>query len=163
MHKKYKLIVVVASLVVIFDQLVKIYVDNSMRLHQSIEVVENFLNITYIRNRGAAFGMFAGVNESYRVPFFLVVTFIAICVILFMVRSYKDGSFFYPFSLALILGGALGNMIDRVRMGEVIDYIDVHWYQHHWPAFNVADSAISVGVAFLFIHMFTVEKGGKEG
>jgi len=163
LQKKYKLLIIVAPLVIVIDQLVKLYVDHSMEVSQSIEILENFFHFTHIRNRGAAFGMFAGANESYRLPFFLLITFIAIGVILYMVRSYKDGSLFYPLSLALILGGAIGNMIDRVRMGEVIDFIDVHWYQHHWPAFNVADSAISIGVFFLFIQMFIAEKSRKEG
>jgi signal peptidase II len=130
-----------------------------MRLYQSIELLENFFHITYIRNKGAAFGILSGADESIRIPFFLVVSAIAIAVIFYILYSYHEESKLFPLSLALILGGAVGNMIDRIRFGEVVDFLDVHWYDHHWPAFNVADSAICIGVALLIINMlFEKEK-----
>ena len=92
---------------------------------------------------------------SLRIPFFLGVSVIAIGVIVYLLKNHKGESPIYPLALSLILGGAIGNMIDRVRMGEVIDFLDVHWYQHHWPAFNIADSAITVGMGFLIFQMIT--------
>ena len=159
MDKKYIFLLTLTPAVVILDQITKIYIDGAMQLYQSIEVLENLFNITYVRNKGAAFGILSGANESLRVPFFLVVSTIAIAVIIYMIYSYKEESKIFPLSLALILGGAIGNAIDRIRIGEVIDFLDVHWYEHHWPAFNVADAAICIGVAFLIINMlFEKEK-----
>lgn len=159
MNKKYFPLVAYTPLIVLIDQLVKTYVDNEMRLYQSIELLENFFHITYIRNKGAAFGMLSGADESIRIPFFLIVSIIAIALIFYTLYSYHEESKLFPLSLAMILGGAIGNMIDRLRFGEVIDFLDVHWYDHHWPAFNVADAAICVGVALLIINMlFEKEK-----
>ena len=159
MNKKYIPLIAYTPLIVIIDQLTKTYVDNEMRLYQSIELLENFFHITYIRNKGAAFGILSGADESIRIPFFLVVSAIAIAVIFYILYSYHEESKLFPLSLALILSGAIGNMIDRLRFGEVVDFLDVHWYEHHWPAFNIADSAISIGVALLIINMlFEKEK-----
>ncbi len=158
MSKKYLALLVLLPPVVIADQLTKLYVDGEMRLYQSIEVLENFFHFTYVRNKGAAFGIFSGANEAYRTPFFLTTTAIAIVVILVMLYRYREEALIFPVSLSLILGGAVGNMIDRVRFGEVIDFIDVHWYQYHWPAFNIADMAITGGVGLLILHMFTEER-----
>ena len=159
MNKKYIPLIAYTPLIVIIDQLTKTYIDNEMRLYQSIELLENFFNITYIRNKGAAFGMLSGADESIRIPFFLVVSAIAIAVIFYILYTYQEESKLFPLSLALVLGGAIGNMIDRLRFGEVVDFLDVHWYGHHWPAFNVADMAICIGVAFLIINMlFEKEK-----
>ncbi len=159
MNKKYIPLIAYTPLIVIIDQLTKTYIDNEMRLYQSIELLENFFHITYIRNKGAAFGILSGADESVRIPFFLVISAIAIAVIFYILYTYQEESKLFPLSLALILGGAVGNMIDRLRFGEVVDFLDVHWYGHHWPAFNVADMAISIGVAFLIINMlFEKEK-----
>ncbi len=159
MNEKYIPLFTYTPIIVVIDQLVKIYVDKQMYLYQSVELLENFFHITYIRNRGAAFGMLSGADESVRIPFFLVVSLIAIAVIFYTLYTYHEESKLFPLSMALNRGGAIGNMIDRVRFGEVIDFLDVHWYEHHWPAFNVADAAICIGVAFLIINMlFEKEK-----
>ena len=158
MNRKYKFLLIITSLIVIFDQVVKIFVDRSMHLYQSIEVLENFFHITYIRNKGAAFGMLSDADSSLRVPFFLVMSALAICVILYIIHKDEGKRDLFPITMALILGGAIGNMIDRLRLGEVIDFLDLHWYQHHWPAFNIADSAISVGAALLILYMFNERK-----
>jgi len=161
LDKKYIPLFTYMPVIIILDQLVKIYVDKTMYLYQSIEVLENFFHITYIRNKGAAFGILSGANESLRVPFFLTVSAIAIVVIIYTIYTYREESQLFPFSMALILGGAIGNMIDRIRLGEVIDFVDVHWYTHHWPAFNVADSAITIGVTLLIINILFEHKKVK--
>ena len=158
MNRKYKFLLIITPVIIIFDQVVKIFVDRTMHLYQSIEVLENFFHITYIRNKGAAFGMFSGADSSLRVPFFLVMSALAICVIMYIVHKDEGKTALFPTVMALILGGAIGNMIDRLRMGEVIDFLDLHWYQHHWPAFNIADSAITVGAVLLILHMFKERK-----
>ncbi|MDH3973907.1 MAG: signal peptidase II [Deltaproteobacteria bacterium] len=162
MDKKYIPLFTFAPVIIILDQLVKIYVDKTMHLYQSIEVLENFFHITYIRNKGAAFGILSGANESLRVPFFLTVSAIAVVVIIYTIYTYREESPLFPFAMAMILGGAIGNVIDRIRLGEVIDYIDVHWYTHHWPAFNVADSAITAGVVLLIISMLFEHKKAES-
>jgi signal peptidase II len=159
MKLNYLILICVSTVVLIIDQATKIYIDRSMDLHSTITVVENFFNITYLRNKGAAFGVLA--NTSYRLPFFIMVSLVAIIVIMVVFARLRPDQRFTAFTLALILSGAFGNLIDRVRLGEVIDFLDAHWYDHHWPAFNIADSAICVGVFLLAIDMFIEERRQK--
>jgi signal peptidase II len=156
---RFRILLVVSALVLVLDQMTKLYIDRSMTLHSSIPVVEGFFNITYLRNKGAAFGILA--NSSFRLPFFILVSMVAACVIFVVIKRLRDDQKLAAFSLSLIFSGALGNLIDRVRLGEVIDFLDAHWYDHHWPAFNVADSAICVGVFLLAIDMFLEERRAR--
>ena len=156
MKFKYLVLIIVSALVLLLDQATKIFIDRSMDIHSSITVVENFFNITYLRNKGAAFGFLA--TSNYRLPFFIMVSIVAVAVIIRVFFKLRADQKFTAFALALIFSGALGNLIDRIRLGEVIDFLDAHWYNHHWPAFNVADSAICVGVFLLAIDMFFEEK-----
>lgn len=158
--KRWQLFSAIALLGIIIDQLTKIYIDRSMQLFDSIAVMENFFHITYVRNRGAAFSFLS--NASWRLPFFITVSIIAALVILIAFRKLRDDQKLGQISLAMIFSGAIGNLIDRVRLGEVIDFLDVHWYRHHWPAFNVADSLICVGVFLLAIDMILEEKRQKR-
>lgn len=160
MKPKYLILAVVSAIVLILDQATKLYIDRTMDLQESITLVENFFNITYLRNKGAAFGFLA--QSSYRLPFFILVSVVAVAVILVVFYRLRLDQKLTAFSLSLIFSGALGNLIDRVRLGEVIDFLDAHWYGHHWPAFNVADSAICVGVFLLAIDMFIEEKRQKS-
>jgi signal peptidase II len=160
MKLKYLILLTVSVLVLGIDQATKVYVDRVMDLHSSITVVENFFNITYMRNKGAAFSFLSTFN--YRVPFFILVSLVAVFVIISVLCKLRPDQKFAAVSLSLIFSGALGNLIDRVRLGEVIDFLDAHWYEHHWPAFNVADSAICVGVFLLAIDMFLEEKRQKR-
>jgi signal peptidase II len=161
MKAKYIILIIVSAVSLALDQASKIFIDRNMDLLQSIVVVQNFFNITYLRNKGAAFGFLA--NTSYRLPFFILVSIIAIAVILVVFARLRSDQKFTAFALSLIFSGAVGNLIDRIRLGEVIDFIYVHWYEHYWPAFNVADSAICVGVFLLAIDMFIEEKRLKSG
>jgi signal peptidase II len=160
MKKKYGILLVVSAVVLILDQATKIYIDRTMDLHTSITVIQNFFNITYIRNKGAAFGILA--QSAWRLPFFIGISLIAVVFIILFFRKLRTDQTLSAFSLALIFSGALGNLIDRVRLGEVIDFIYVHWYEHYWPAFNVADSAICVGVFLLGIEMFLEERKNAQ-
>jgi signal peptidase II len=159
MKIRYIILLAVSVLVLVLDQATKIYIDRSMALHSSITVVENFFNITYLRNKGAAFGILA--NSSFRLPFFILVSTVAACVILVVIKRLREDQKLAAVSLSLIFSGALGNLIDRVRLGEVIDFLYVHWYEHYWPAFNVADSAICVGVFLLAIDMYRDERKAR--
>lgn len=156
MKKKYILLSVISLSVLLLDQLSKLYIDSSFRVYDSVTVFKNFFHITYIRNPGAAFGIFADNDASFRIPFFLTLSLIAAAGILFFYRTVED--ILLQVALSLILGGAIGNMIDRARYGEVIDFIDVHWYNKHWPAFNLADSAITIGVGFMILDMILKER-----
>ncbi len=156
MKAKYIILCVVSLVVLVLDQATKIYIDRTMDLHTSFPVVANFFNITYIRNKGAAFGFLA--DSSYRLPFFICISIVAVVVIIGVFRKLRPGQNFTAVSLAMIFAGALGNLIDRIRLGEVIDFLDAHWYRHHWPAFNVADSLICVGVALLALDMLREDR-----
>ena len=160
MNKKYIPFGVTAALVLLFDQATKIYIDASMPLHDSFSVIPGFFSITHVRNPGAAFGFLAGASPLFRNVFFVGVTLAAILLILHYVRTSKAEERLLTLSLSLILSGAVGNLIDRIRFGEVIDFLDVYIGSHHWPAFNVADSAISVGALILFVEL--VRQGRKR-
>lgn len=141
------------GLILLFDQITKFYVDASMRLHESIPVIEGLFSITYVRNPGAAFGFLADASPLFRAIFFVTVTVLAIILVLHYIWKSRAEEPFLTFALSLILSGAVGNLIDRVRLGEVIDFLDVYIGTTHWPAFNVADSAISAGAVMLFIEL----------
>ena len=127
---------------------------------QSISVIQGFFNFTYIRNTGAAFGMLADAPALFRVPFFIAIPLIAVFIIFSMFRKLPKDNVFMASALALIVGGALGNLIDRIRYGFVVDFLDFHWnYQWHYPAFNVADAAICIGVGMILIDTFRYPEG----
>ncbi len=153
MSRRYTLFAAAAGLVVLFDQITKYYIHEKMPLHSSIPVIEGFFNLTYIRNPGAAFGFLATAPPAFRAVFFIAVTVAAILLILYYVRRYGSEEPQFMLPLSLIIGGAVGNLVDRVRFGDVIDFLDVYIGTHHWPAFNVADSAISVGALLLLYEM----------
>ncbi len=141
---------------VLLDQLSKWLILSTMSLYQSIELLANFAHITYVRNPGAAFGILA--DNSLRLPFFILVSVVALFGILWYLKREKGGHPRLQLALGLVFAGAAGNLIDRIRFGEVIDFIDVHWYQYHWPAFNIADSVICLGVGLLLIDSWLEEK-----
>lgn len=160
MKSRYPLFAAIAAVGIIIDQITKIYIDRSMQLFDSIPVIESFFHITYVRNKGAAFSFLS--NASWRLPFFIAISIIAAVVILIAFQKLRDDQKLAHVSLAMIFSGAVGNLIDRIRLGEVIDFLDAHWYRHHWPAFNVADSLICVGVFLLAIDMILEEKRVKK-
>jgi signal peptidase II len=159
LNKKYILLGVTTGLILLLDQITKFYVDSSMRLHESIPVIQGLFSITHVRNPGAAFGFLADASPLFRSIFFVAVTVLAIILVLHYIWKSRAREPFLTFALSLILSGAVGNLIDRVRFGEVIDFLDVYIGSHHWPAFNVADSAISVGAVIVFIE---ITRRGKD-
>jgi len=137
-------------LTVISDQITKYLTDKLINPAGSIEVWP-FLNFVNLRNQGAAFGMF----KSFGNEGFIIISLLAIAVIIFMlIRGQED-----KLGLSLLLGGAIGNLIDRLFYGSVRDFIDVFVGRFHWPAFNVADSALTIGIGLIFMSLFT----GKSG
>jgi signal peptidase II len=158
MQKKNVIFLSTVTVLIILDQATKYIIHAGMALHESIPVIPGFFSITYVRNPGAAFGFLAGASPTFRYVFFIAVTIVAIGLILHYLRTYAAGDRLLTISLGMILSGAIGNLIDRIRFGEVIDFLDVYLGATHWPAFNVADSAISVGAFILFIHLVQEKK-----
>ena len=148
--KKWLLFVVLVGIVLGLDQGTKRVVHNTFRLYESRPVAP-FLNLTYVRNSGAAFGLLARRNPVVIRFFFLSVTFVALVLLLFYYARVPWEQRLTLWGLCLISSGALGNGIDRLWLGQVIDFIDVYVSNYHWPAFNVADSAICVGVGCLLL------------
>lgn len=153
--RPYRLLLIVSPILLILDQWTKLLVDSRFILYESVPLIENFLALTYIRNKGAAFGILS--DSAIRVPFFITVSIVALIGILWYLRKIDVSLKLQHWALVLIFSGALGNLIDRIRLGEVIDFIDAHWYQYHWPAFNVADSAITIGVGLLLVDLWQDE------
>jgi signal peptidase II len=147
---KYLLVAGVALAVVATDQFTKAWIASAMHLHESIAVFSWF-NLTYVRNTGAAFSMFADQSSAFRVPIFAAAALVGGVAIAYFVRQTPATQRSVLIACGLVLGGAVGNLIDRVAHGEVIDFADAHWHGMHWPAFNVADSGISVGVCLLLL------------
>lgn len=160
MSLRTRLLLLVAPLLLILDQLSKIYIDRNFFLGESVTVFENFFHITYIRNKGAAFGILAG--SPWRVPFFITIGIVASGAILWYLYTTRRDQKLLQIALVMIFSGAIGNVIDRIRLSEVIDFIDVHWYQYHWPAFNVADSAITIGVGLMIVDLWREERRLKR-
>ncbi len=149
MPSKYTLLLITVSVVVVCDQIAKLYVDAVMVPHQSITVFENYVAITYVRNPGGAFGLLARAGREVVRPMLLGLSFVAALILILAYRATPRERFLSRLAFSLILSGAVGNLIDRMRLDEVIDFLDVHWYQYHWPAFNIADSVITLGVVLL--------------
>jgi signal peptidase II len=159
MKSRYTLFAILIVVGLLLDQGTKLYIHRTMQLFDSIPVVTNFFNITYVRNRGAAFSFLS--EASWRLPFFIGITLVASIAILVAFHKLRNDQKLAQVSLAMIFSGAIGNLVDRVRLGEVIDFLDAHWYRHHWPAFNVADSLICVGVFLLAVDMLLEDKRQK--
>lgn len=159
MKKKYIWLVLISAFLVAADQVTKVYVHTHFHLGESISVIPNFFNLTYVRNFGAAFGFLAESHPSFRELFFLSMPPIALIIILGILRGVKDDDTKQILALSSIFGGAIGNYIDRLRFRYVIDFLDFHLYNRwSWPAFNIADMAIVGGVAMLLFLMFLENK-----
>lgn len=152
---KFLMLATIAGLTVVLDQATKWLVTTSMSYYEQIIVIPGFFNLVYIHNPGGAFGIFAKNQGNLQGLLFIVIAVVAMGLVLYL---YKNTPPDYPVlsaGFALIFGGALGNMIDRIRLGEVIDFIDLYIGHLHWPAFNIADSAITIGmVIFGFYILF---------
>lgn len=164
LRKKLLLLTVIAPLVFLIDQLTKWLIILKLPYGDKIQLIPNIFDIVHITNRGAAFGFLANLPDSTRLPFFFIASTVALIMILIYFFTLKEGRRSPFVALALILGGALGNIYDRVFRGEVTDFISLHWYDKfaninfycfhwrfglEWPAFNVADMAISLSVIWL--------------
>lgn len=159
MKNKYYWVGSIIGLILILDQATKYLVEKHIRLYETITIVPGFFNLTHVRNKGAAFGILANVPGIWRSLLFISVTIIAVAVIGFLIKTATARLQIIAFSL--IAGGAVGNLIDRLRYTEVVDFIQWYVKDFYWPSFNIADSAISVGVTLLVVEMLFAKK--QEG
>jgi signal peptidase II len=156
LKNKYLWVGSIIGLVLILDQATKYLIEKHVRLYETITVVPGFFNLTHVRNRGAAFGILATVPGIWRSLFFISVTIIAVAVIGYLIRAATER--WHVIAFSLIAGGAVGNLVDRLRYTEVVDFIQWYVKDYYWPSFNIADSAISVGVALLVVDMLFTKK-----
>jgi signal peptidase II len=119
---------------------------------REVTLARNYLDLRYAENCGGAWGLLHGTREGLRRPFFLVVAVAAVLFIIHLYRSLEAGQRMMRWALPLVLGGAIGNLVDRLRLGYVVDFIDMHWRErYHWPTYNIADIAITVGIALMLL------------
>ena len=155
LKRKYIIFLIIGAGILLIDQVTKEFVTQRLALHENVEVIPGFFDFTYVRNTGGAFGILAGKASHLRTGLFLTISCVALGIILYLYASIPPGKPWLGAGLAMTFGGALGNLVDRLRFGEVVDFLDFHIGTLHWPAFNVADSAISVGIAiFCFYFVF---------
>jgi signal peptidase II len=148
-HARRRLYFLIAFCVLVLDQFTKWLVDKNLSVHDSIPIIPGIFNLTHVENQGAAFGLFADSPAAWRAATLIVFSAIALVVVSVLLwrnsHSFTSGGV----ALSLILGGAVGNLSDRVFQGHVVDFLDFYLSTHHWPAFNVADSAIVIGALLL--------------
>lgn len=173
MSFKYKLLLIVSPAIVILDQLTKWLILKYLPLYDSIPVIPGFFDIVHVRNTGAAFGLLASSNVGFREPFFYFVAAVAVVVLVSMLRKLTPQDKLMAWVVVLVAGGLVGNLIDRLRFGNVVDFLSFHWrdavadwsffgrsihFRWEWPSFNVADSAITIAMLLLVVQMVFMEK-----
>lgn len=149
MPRKLAILMPLLALGLPLDQLTKVLVQLKLPLGSQAPLIPGLLNLVHIRNKGAAFGLLSGWSAEFAWLFFVATTGLVLGVLGYLLWRLPDDHWPAALGYSLILTGALGNLIDRVRLGEVVDFIDVYWGRYHWPAFNVADSLVCVGTAIL--------------
>ena len=150
---KYQKLAIVAGAIVVFDQITKAVILNTLPLYSSVTVVPGFFSLTHIHNPGGAFGFLSTQSTNVRNIIFILISAMAAGLIFYFYQKTPKNYPLLSTGFALIFGGALGNLIDRIRFGKVVDFLDFYIGNYHWPAFNIADSAISIGVAIFLFHI----------
>ena len=158
MRKNIIIFILGAAVIVALDQITKAAIVGKFSLHESHTVIDGLFNIVYVMNPGAAFGFLANASELFRRIFFTGITVTVILLIIYYIVKSKLQNTLYVISLTLIFSGAVGNLIDRMRYGAVVDFLDVYIGTAHWPAFNVADSSISIGAVLIIFGMIAQRK-----
>ena len=151
MKKTTLLLLLPALAVITLDQISKFVLVSTIPRYGSVAVIDGFFNLVHVRNRGIAFGLMNRPGQGLQFYFLVAATIGAIALLLFWFKKMKDEDPKITIGLGLILGGAIGNFIDRIRLGEVIDFLDFYVGSYHWPAFNAADAAITVGILWLAV------------
>jgi signal peptidase II len=161
--KAYLPIILPAACVLIVDQITKLWVSRTIALNEGIPVIPGFFNLVHVRNRGMAFGMMNRPDSEWSSYALIAASVVAIAVLLFWFGKAKHEGYRLVIGLSLVIGGAMGNLFDRLRLGEVTDFLDFYlsplgW---HWPAFNVADSAVTIGTFWLAAYILFSAKSRK--
>jgi signal peptidase II len=141
----------VMAAIVLLDQGAKALVARTLDLHEYVPIVDGLLSLSHVRNRGAAFGLLSDWDVPYQSVLLSLLSLGALLAIAYYFLRLPQASRLPRLALALVLGGAVGNLIDRARLGYVVDFVHAYWRRYQWPDFNVADSAITVGVALLVL------------
>jgi len=174
MKFKYRALIAITPIVFILDQLTKLAAVHWIAAGERVAVIPGFFDLSHYYNRGAAFGMFAGTAESFRVPFFYAVSVLAVILLTTFIIKLDTRERLMPVALSLVLGGIAGNILDRIRIGAVIDFLSFHigdivlsfniFGKHidlplDWPAFNIADSAITIAMILIIYSALFVKSG----
>lgn len=176
MQLKYKLLVTITPVIILLDQFTKWLILSRLPMYDSIPVIPGFFDIVHVRNTGAAFGFLSGSDQSIREPFFYLVALVAVIVLGSILRRLSPRDVLMSWVVSLVAGGLVGNLIDRLRFGNVVDFLSLHWrdavadwnilgwsirFRWEWPSFNVADSAITIAMILLVMNMLFFE-GAEE-
>lgn len=161
MKKNVLIFILGAAVIIALDQITKSAITSRFTLHEAVAVIPGLFNLVYVMNPGAAFGFLADASATFRYVFFISVTLAAAGLIVYYLLKSNPRNLMLAVSLTLIFGGAAGNLIDRIRFGSVVDFLDVYIGSSHWPAFNVADSAITIG-AILMIWEMILNRQDKQ-
>ena len=145
--------------ILILDQWTKYHIRTHMSLHRSLPIIPGFFDLVYVLNKGGAFGILSSHSPFLRSLVFISFSFMAVLALFILYWRASQGHFM-RFGIALLMSGALGNLIDRLRWGMVVDFLDFYVGRYHWPAFNVADMAICIGLGLVFLDLFL--KGAEE-
>lgn len=177
MQFKYKLLLIVTPLIVALDQFTKWLIVTYLPMYDSIPVIPGFFDIVHVRNTGAAFGFLSKSDHAVREPFFYIVAVVAVVILGSILRRLSQRDVLMSWVVALVGGGLVGNLIDRLRFGNVVDFLSFHWrdaaadwrilnwslqFRWEWPSFNVADSAITIAMILLVVNMLVFERGGEK-
>ena len=154
--KKYKFICGLSIILISLDQIIKLLISNFFNLHDSVKIIPNFLYITYVKNYGAAWSMFSGQRL-----FLIIISVVGAIFVLYLIKQEKKLDTFKNIYYSFLLGGIVGNFIDRLFLGSVIDYIDTYIFGYNFPVFNLADSLIVCGVILMIIES-VVKNYGKS-
>ena len=162
MKRKYWVLLFTCLVVVSLDQFTKYTVQKNLPLHHRVEVIPGFFNLTHVRNTGGAFGILGG-RSGWGTFFFMGISVLAVGSILFFIRRIKEDERILALSFSLVLAGAIGNLIDRLRYGEVIDFLEFYLSSFFWPAFNIADSAICIGIGLMAFELLVADHKRSNG
>lgn len=150
-QNKFGFFALVVLVIVFCDQITKSLIVSHLSVHEVHPVIPGFFDIVHFRNTGAAFGIFSGTFSHLKHYFFLCISLVVLSGILVYIWISREVRKWEVLALAMVFSGALGNFIDRLRFQEVIDFLYFHWHKYYWPAFNVSDSAISIGTVLLIL------------
>lgn len=153
MKRDHLLFVLPALSVILLDQISKILIAGTINHYESVKIIDGFLNLVHVRNRGMAFGLMNRPDTGLSYYFLVFTTILAVLLIFLWFNRLKNADGRLLIGLSLILGGAIGNLIDRLRLREVIDFLDFYIGSYHWPSFNLADSSITVGALWLAMNI----------